>query len=184
MKMLAHSWSEVSESTIDNRFRKASFKEGVSDEDDDPFFALKSSIDQLRQRYENLIPNDFTYKIILTVDDDIGVMGGVMTDEELVQDLIEIAEEEVQEEDEEVTDETITKPTTEEIRKAIDTLVDFSMFTQSGEIGTIALKAAKLFEKELCESMRQTFISDFFEKNELFDTAILYRILYVLIFLY
>ena len=59
-----------------------------------------------------------------------------MTDEEIVQDLIEVAVEEVQEEDKQVTDETITKPTTEEIRKAIDTLVDFSMFTQSGKIGT------------------------------------------------
>ena len=89
-----------------------------------------------------------------------------MTDEEIVQDLIEVAEEEGQEEDEQVTDEAITKPTTEEIiRKSIDTLVDFSMFTQSGEIGTIALKAAKLFEKELCESIKKTFISDFFEKN-------------------
>ena len=89
-----------------------------------------------------------------------------MTDEEIVQDLIEVAEEEGQEEDEQVTDEVITKPTTEEIiRKSIDTLVDFSMFTQSGEIGTIALKAAKLFEKELCESIKKTFISDFFEKN-------------------
>ena len=63
-------------------------------------------------------------------------MGVVMTDEEIVQDLIEVAVEEVQEEDKQVTDETITKPTTEEIRKAIDTLVDFSMFTQSGKIGT------------------------------------------------
>ena len=89
-----------------------------------------------------------------------------MTDEEIVQDLIEVAEEEGQEEDEQVTDEAITKPTTEEIiRKSIDTLVDFSMFTQSGEIGTIALKAAKLFEKELCESIKKPFISDFFEKN-------------------
>ena len=89
-----------------------------------------------------------------------------MTDEEIVQDLIEVAEEEGQEEDEQVTDEAITKPTTEEIiRKSIDTLVDFSMFTQSGEIGTIALKAAKLFEKELRESIKKTFISDFFEKN-------------------
>ena len=89
-----------------------------------------------------------------------------MTDEEIVQDLIEVAEEEGQEEDEQVTDETITKPTTEEIiPKAIDTLVNFSMFTQSGEIGTIALKAAKLFEKELRESIKKTFISDFFEKN-------------------
>ena len=137
----------------------------MSDEDDDPFSAFKSSIDQLRQRDENLISNDFTYTDILTVDDDIAVMGGVMTDEEIVQDLIEVAEVEVQEEDKEVTDETITKPMTEEIRKAIDTLVDFLMFTQSGEIGTIALKAAKLFEKELCESMKQTFISDFFEKK-------------------
>ena len=81
-----------------------------------------------------------------------------MTDEEIVQDLIEVAEEEGQEVEEQVTDETITKPTTEEIiPKAIDTLVDFSMFTQSGEIGTIALKAAKLFEKELCESIKNIY---------------------------
>ena len=98
----------------------------MSDEDDDPFSAFKSSIDQLRQRDENLTPNDFTYKGILTVDDDIAVMGSVMTDEGIIQDLIEVAEEELQEEDEEVTDKTITKPTTEEIRKASDTLVDFS----------------------------------------------------------
>ena len=42
-------------------------------------------------------------------------MGGIMTDEEIVQDLNEVAEEEKKEEDE-VTDETIMKPTTEEIR--------------------------------------------------------------------
>ena len=90
----------------------------------------------------------------------------------------------MQENDEEVTDETITKPTAEEIHKVIDTLADFSMFTKKKEIETIALKAAKLFEKELCQSMKQTFISDFLEKKRLFDTAILYSILYVLIFLY
>ena len=125
MKMLPHSWSEVSESSIINCFRKACSKEGVSDEDDDPFPAFKSSIDQLRQRNENFIPNDFTCKDILRVDDDIAVMGGVMTDEEIDQDLIEVAEEDVQEEDEEVTDEMIRKPTTEEIRKAADTLSIF-----------------------------------------------------------
>ena len=57
MKMLVPSWSEVSETTIINCFRKARFKEGMSDEDNDPFFTLKSSIDQLRQRDENLVPN-------------------------------------------------------------------------------------------------------------------------------
>ena len=52
----------------------------------------------------NLILNDFTYKDILTVDDDTAIMGGVMKDDEIAQDLIEVAEEEVQEEDKEVTD--------------------------------------------------------------------------------
>ena len=41
MKMLVHPGTEVSESTIINGFRKAGFKEGVSDEDDDHFSALK-----------------------------------------------------------------------------------------------------------------------------------------------
>ena len=83
------------------------------------------------QRDENFISNEFTYKDILTVDDDIAVMGGVMTNEEIVQDLIEVAVKEVQEENEEVTDETITKPTTDEIAKSIDTLVDFSIEWQN-----------------------------------------------------
>ena len=60
MKIPAHSWSEVLESTIINCFPKAGFEEGVTDEDNDPFSAFKSSIDQLRQRDENLIPNDST----------------------------------------------------------------------------------------------------------------------------
>ena len=108
MKMLAHSWNEVSESAIINCFRKEGFKKGVSNEDDEPFSAFKSSIEQLRQRDEDFIPNDFTYNDILTVDNDIAIMGGVMTDEEIVLDLNEVAEEEVEEEDNEVTDKTIT----------------------------------------------------------------------------
>ena len=156
MKMLVLSRSEFSETTIINCFRLAGFKKGMSDEDNDPFSVLKSSIDQLWQRD---VPNDFIFEDMLTVDDNIAVMGGVMTDEEIVQDIIEVVEEEVQERDEEDTDETLRKLTTEEIRKAIDALVTFSMFTESGEIGTIAMKASTLFEKELWESIKQTSIS-------------------------
>ena len=166
MKMFVLSWSEVSESTIINYFCKAGFKGAMSDEDDDPFSAL-SSIDKSRQRDQNLVPNDFIYEDILTVDDNIAVMGGLMTDEEIVQDITEVVEVEVKEEDEEDTDETLTKPTTVEICKAIDTLLNFSMCTLSGEIGTIAMKASTLFEKEPCKSMKQTSISDSFKKSDL-----------------
>ena len=54
--------------------------------------------------------------------------------------MIEVVEEEVQEEDEEDTDGKLAKPTTDEIRKAVDTLVKFLMFTESGKIRTTATK--------------------------------------------
>lgn len=132
------------------------------DEDDGPFSAIKSSIDQLQQRNENLVSYDFLYKDMLTVDHNIAVMREVMTDEELAQGIIEVADEELQEEDNEDTDGTLTKPMTEEICKATDTLVNFCMFTESGKIGTIAMEAWTLFEKELCEPMKQQSISKFF----------------------
>ena len=100
---------------------------------------------------------------MLTTDDDISARGRVMTDVESVQDIIEVVHKEMREEEgNEMTDKVVTKPTIEEVSKAIDTLVNFSMFTQSGEIGRAALKYSKLFEKELCELMKQTSILDFF----------------------
>ena len=165
MKILVYSWNEVSETTIINCFHKAGFKEGVgvSDKDEEYFPASKNSIDQLRQRDKDLVPEDFTYEDMLTIDDDVSVMGGVMTDEDIVQDIVEVVEEEtLEEEGNKISDETVTKPTTEEVRKAIDTLVNFSMLTQSCDIGRVALNASKLFEKELCESLKQTSTLNFF----------------------
>ena len=118
MKILVLSRSKVSETAIIDCFRKADFKEGVSHENDDPFSESKSSIDQLQQRDENLVPCDFIYEDMLKVDDNTAVMEGVMIYEEVVQETIEVLEEEVQEEDEEDIDEMLKKPTAEEIRKA------------------------------------------------------------------
>ena len=89
---------------------------------------MKSSIDQLPQRDENLVPNYFICKDVLTVEDNIAVMEWVRTDEEISQDIIEVVEEELQEEEEEEKeghDKNLMKLTTEEIRKTIDTLKNF-----------------------------------------------------------
>lgn len=60
--MLVHSQSEVSETTCYYCFQKAGFKEGTLEEDDDLFSVLKISVDQLPQRDENLVPNDFNLR--------------------------------------------------------------------------------------------------------------------------
>ena len=86
---------------------------------------------------------------MLMIDKDVAVMGGPMLDEEIVQDIqdIDTVEQEVP-----------------EIRKAIDTLINYSMFRENGEIWVVAMMASTLFEKELCDSLKQASISDFFKK--------------------
>ena len=65
MKILVHFWNEASKTTIINYFHKAGFKEGVEepDKDDEYFPALKNSIDQLRQRDEDLVQRTLLTKI-------------------------------------------------------------------------------------------------------------------------
>ena len=132
--------------------------------EDDPFSKLKESLDQLQQHDEDFVPEDFRYDDLLTVDDDVAIMGGVMTEEEI---LLEIRENETVEEDEEDSDdedEISVKPT-QEIHQAIETLVNFSTFTESGEVGAIALNASSLIKMELNRSMRQMTIADCFKKQ-------------------
>ena len=54
------------------------------------------------------------------------------------------------------------------------------MFIESGEIGTMTMKASNLFEKDLCESMRQTSISDFFKKKINFLYTIIAYVIYLI----
>ena len=102
MKMLVLSWSEVTATTIANCFSKAGFSQNVSSEEDDPFSKLRESLDQLQQHDEDFVPEDFRYDDLLTVDDDVAVMGGVMTEEEILQEIRE--NETVEEEEEEETE--------------------------------------------------------------------------------
>ena len=87
---------------------------------------------------------------MLMVDDNVAVTGEPMTDEEILQEIQEI--DTVEEKENDSVDEMVAKPTPEETRNAIETLVNFSMFTESGEIGDIAVKASTLVEKELYRS--------------------------------
>ena len=68
--------------------------------------------------------------------------------------------------DEEYTDQVdeleIPKPSASEVREAIETLINFSMFTESSEIGALIMKTSGIAEIELAATRKQKNITDFF----------------------
>ena len=60
--------------------------------------SLKKSHDQLQQHNKDFVPEDFNYDDLLMTDDDVAVMEGLMTEEEIIQ---YIHDKTVEEEDEE-----------------------------------------------------------------------------------
>ena len=101
MKILVLAWNDVSDTTIQNCFRKAGFSEELGDEDieDDPFSALKQSLDKLRNRDQQM-PENVMYDDVLHVDDCVAATEAVMSDEMIIQEIREGENENENEEDE------------------------------------------------------------------------------------
>ena len=89
----------------------------------------------------------------------------VLSDESILAMVREIEEPiEVEDDEEDGGDEDISleKPTSIQLRSAIETLLDFSFFTESDEVQRCTLEVSKLIEKELSQSLKQASIKDYF----------------------
>ena len=87
-----------------------------------------------------------------------------MMEEEIMQEICEnqkVEEEAEDKEDGDNENETEMKPKQQEIHQAIETFDNFSLSTESREIGTVALKVPSLIETELNYSMEnvQNFVN-------------------------
>ena len=158
MKVLALSWSEVSKEAITNCFTKSGFSEDVcSEEDDDPYFQLREAFDKLCAHAQEFVPDGLKCEDIVHVDRDVQVTEGLLTKEEIVEenvnDDVEIAER---------SEDIPIKSNSQEVFRAIEALLDYSMFTNSGEIGKLATKVSLMVEKENLKLKRQNKITDFF----------------------
>lgn len=76
------------------------FSQNVHSEEDDLFSKLKDSLDQLQQHHKDFFPEDFNSDGLLTVDDNVTVEGSVITDEEILQDILQNETDESEEEEE------------------------------------------------------------------------------------
>ena len=165
MKVLALSWSEVSKETT-NCFTKSGFLEDVcSEEDGDPFLQLWEALDKLCAHGQEFVPDGLQCEDIVNVDRDVHVTEGLLTEEEIVEEIRDIFDEENENDDVEIaerSEDIPIKPNSQEVFRAIKTLLDYSMCTNSGEVGKLATKTSSMVEKENLELKRQKKITDFF----------------------
>ena len=174
MKMLTICWENVIEETVKKCFAKShiSPQDQTSnfrpqDDLDDPFIELRNDLEKLKSLGVDEYPEEVSPEEFASFDDTVAATESVLSDESILAMVREIEEPIAVEDDvEDDGDEDISleKPTSIQLRSAIETLLDFSFFTESDEVQrcTLEVEVPKLIEKELSQSLKKASIKDYF----------------------
>ena len=171
MKLLTLSWEDVTENTVQNCFAKVR----ISNDDqlraqndlDDPFIELRSSIEELKERNSEEFPDDISPEEFTNLDDSVAATEPVLTDELIIEMVRKGEDEDVESDDDDESanaDVSIEKPGTVEVRNAVETLMNFSLFSISDKIRTSTIEISRLTEIELMRNLKQASIKDFLQK--------------------
>lgn len=171
MKLLTLSWEDVTENTVQNCFAKAR----ISNDDqlraqndlDDPFIELRSSIEELKERNSEEFLDDISPEEFTNLDDSVVATEPVLTDELIIEMVRKGEDEDVESDDDDESanaDVSIEKPGTVEVRNAVETLMNFSLFSISDKIRTSTIEISRLTEIELVRNLKQASIKDFLQK--------------------
>ena len=91
LKILVSSWEAVSAQTIVNCFRKAGItleaQNAAITDADDPFSDLKESLQQLHYIYPDMVPEGFTQKNLIDVDNEIITTALMITDDDILRSV-------------------------------------------------------------------------------------------------
>ena len=169
MKMLTICWENVTEETVKKCFAKSHIspqdQTSAQDDLDDPFIELRNDLEKLKSLGVDEYPEEVSPEEFASFDDTVAATESVLSDESILAMVREIEEPiEVEDDEEPGGDEDISleKPTSIHLRSAIETLLDFSFFTESDEVQRCTLEVSKLIEKELSQSLKQASIKDYF----------------------
>ena len=132
MGLLTEAWSKVSKETVQNYFKKAGYgrqaQQDALNEDDDPFNVLSEELNALRERNPDLALEEVSAEDVVITDADVLTSDiDSLSDGEMLAEFREESNMEEDEENEEGNEEECPKrPTSSEIRQALDTLCRYS----------------------------------------------------------
>ena len=137
MQLLQSAWSEVSELTIKNCFRKSGISEKsveqTINEEDDPFkditADLKETITELREQLSEEAPEELNATDLFDVDVELSTNGEKPGDGEIIAEIRgEVPDDKDENDIDFIIDDQKVPPTEIEIEKAIEALEEPSMF--------------------------------------------------------
>ena len=160
MKLLTLSWEDVTENIVDDQLR-------AQNDLDDPFIELRSSIEELKEGNSEEFLDDISPEEFTNLDDSVVATEPVLNDELIIEMVRKGEDEDVESDDDDESanaDVSIEKPGTVEVRYAVETLMNFSLFSISHKMQTSTIEISGLTEIELVRNLKQASIKDFLQK--------------------
>ena len=170
MRMLDVSWGKVTKEAVVNCFAKAGISkekqvESLS-EADDPFKDLQEQLDKLAVHALEFFPEGTTVADVASADDSVINTEPVMTDDEILFDLLDQDDHATEEGDDDTSYIQPSCPKSDEIRRALEVLREYMLFSENGEcIHQCVNQINTIVENELIAKLKQVDIREYFQKK-------------------
>ena len=170
MKHLVSSWNAVSKETIVNRFKKSnvsqSNQQAAVNDDDDPFKSLQEDLEKLHELDNDAIQPNLSAESFADLDSEIVTSASFSNDDDIIAEVIEGENEESEDDQDDEERRPPTRPSTNEVKDALETLQDRSMFSTRGdEIRPLVLNMESLLVREQIDNLKQSVVTDFFKRR-------------------
>ena len=137
MRMLDVAWEKVTKETVVNCFAKAGISkekqvESLS-EADDPFKDLQEQLDKLAVHAPEFFPKGTTAVDVVFAEDSVINTEPVMTDDEILFDMLDQDNHATEEGDDDTSYIQPSCPKSDEIRRALEVLREYLLFSENGE---------------------------------------------------
>ena len=168
MQLLTSAWSEVSEATIKNCFRKADkLAEEAINNQDDPFKnlsaeELEETINGFRERVPDEVAEDLNAAVLLDIDAELSTREDKPSDPEIFAKVQGEAIQEQEKEDDDI-DVVYAEPLAK-VEEAIEVLQQFTPFCDEGEdLREVLSKVNTYSQRAIAKRKKEKTIKDYFK---------------------
>ena len=168
MQLLTSAWSEVSEATIKNCFRKADkLAEEAINNQDDPFKnlsaeELEETINEFRERLPDEVAEDLNAAVLLDIDAELSIREDKPSDPEIFAKVRGEAIQDQEKEDDDI-DVVYAEPLAK-VEEATEVLQQFTPFCDEGEdLREVLSKVNTYSQRAIAKRKKQEAIKDSFK---------------------